>query len=536
MKKLLLLSFLVSSMSLLAQVGINTTTPAAQLDIKSSNQATPANTDGLLIPKIDTFPATNPTAAQQGMLAYLTTASGINQPGFYYWDNSTTSWISVSGKPGWSLTGNTGTIAGTNYIGTKDANDLVFDTNEQERMRIKQTSGNIGIGNAFPSESFQVENNIKIGDAFWSTTANNRFLKFGDGNYVTIGEEFADDYLSFKAKNFLFSPSGFNSGFVGIGTMAPTQKLDVQNGNARINNLIVGEIGFGTNWAGLGHQSTANTTGYGFLQLNDGSFTLINKQNTGSGYIGFRVGNNDKMVVLNNGNVGIGLTDPTNNLHVFNPSTDNTDTNVFSARNNSLRGSTWTMGSIEYYTEGQANIGFSSRVSPLIGDGTIHLGGLFNDKYNGFRWGTLYCTTNPDVSSDFSLKKEIKSLTYGLSHIRKINPISYIFKSEKLPNGVELDDSDKTIMLGFSAQELQEVLPEVVSSWGWISDDEKNYYKKNSKTLGVRYGDIIPVAINAIKELDKIVQERTLLLQEKIKSLEEINSAILKRLEKLENK
>jgi trimeric autotransporter adhesin len=79
-----------------AQVGINTTTPNAQLDIRSSNQATPSNTDGLLIPKMDAFPATNPTAAQQGMMVYLTTTSGSNLPGFYYWDFPTLTWIGIT--------------------------------------------------------------------------------------------------------------------------------------------------------------------------------------------------------------------------------------------------------------------------------------------------------------------------------------------------------------------------------------------------------------------------------------------------------
>jgi trimeric autotransporter adhesin len=80
-----------------AQVGINTTTPNSQLDIRSSNQATPANTDGILIPKIDTFPATNPTVAQQGMLVYLAMVSGSNQPGFYYWNNVTATWLPITG-------------------------------------------------------------------------------------------------------------------------------------------------------------------------------------------------------------------------------------------------------------------------------------------------------------------------------------------------------------------------------------------------------------------------------------------------------
>ena len=78
-----------------AQVGINTTSPNAQLDIRSTNQVTPANTDGVLIPKIDAFPVTNPTAAQQGMLVYRTTLFGTNPPGFYYWNNPTTTWIPI---------------------------------------------------------------------------------------------------------------------------------------------------------------------------------------------------------------------------------------------------------------------------------------------------------------------------------------------------------------------------------------------------------------------------------------------------------
>ena len=95
---LLLLIFTINFS--IAQVGIGTTTPNSQLDIRSSNQAIPANNDGILIPKVDVFPATNPTVAQQGMLVYLTTAtifSGNPKTiGFYYWNNPTTDWIGIS--------------------------------------------------------------------------------------------------------------------------------------------------------------------------------------------------------------------------------------------------------------------------------------------------------------------------------------------------------------------------------------------------------------------------------------------------------
>lgn len=43
----------------------------------------------------------------------------------------------------WDLTGNSGTIAGTNYIGTNDAQDLRFKTNGINRMNISNTNGQI---------------------------------------------------------------------------------------------------------------------------------------------------------------------------------------------------------------------------------------------------------------------------------------------------------------------------------------------------------------------------------------------------------
>jgi trimeric autotransporter adhesin len=105
MKKKLSILLLFFTYCFHSQVGINTTIPNAQLEIAASNQATPTNTDGIIIPKIDAFPVTNPTASQQSMLVYLTTTSAGKQPGFYYWDNTTTSWIginsSINGDTDW---------------------------------------------------------------------------------------------------------------------------------------------------------------------------------------------------------------------------------------------------------------------------------------------------------------------------------------------------------------------------------------------------------------------------------------------------
>lgn len=91
-----ILIFFFLSKNLIAQVGIGNTNPNAQLDVRSSNQATPAATDGILIPKVDTFPI-GVNANQDTMLVYLTTTVGADAPGFYYYNHATIDWIPFTG-------------------------------------------------------------------------------------------------------------------------------------------------------------------------------------------------------------------------------------------------------------------------------------------------------------------------------------------------------------------------------------------------------------------------------------------------------
>ena len=158
-KYVCILFFHLCFFSTFSQVGVNTTSPQAQLDIRSSNQSSPAITDGVLIPKIDAFPLTNPTATQQGMMVYLTTSSGSNEPGFYYWDNTTTNWIGIqtSLSSDWSLTGNGGTTTNTNFLGTTDNVDLLFKRNNRR-------AAFIGDG-TFDTSTFNYNNgNTSFGD------------------------------------------------------------------------------------------------------------------------------------------------------------------------------------------------------------------------------------------------------------------------------------------------------------------------------------------------------------------------------------
>lgn len=247
-KQLLNLIVLLLFSSTFAQVGINTTTPNAQLDIRSSNQATPANTDGILIPKIDAFPATNPTTAQNGMMVFLTTAVGVKPPGFYYWDSATTSWLGISGSANvWALAGNTGTVPGTDFLGTTDAKDFVFKTNSTERARFT-SGGFLGIGITTPAQQLQITGNFRL-PASTSTSgiiysATNRLLHTNSGFFsgVNSGSLTATGY-----------------GNTGVGNDALTA-ITSGNMNSAFGNSSMSALTTGFSNTTFGYQSMLSTT------------------------------------------------------------------------------------------------------------------------------------------------------------------------------------------------------------------------------------------------------------------------------------
>lgn len=146
MKKILHLILIISSVSF-AQVGIGTVTPSGSLEIVSNNE-------GLIIPRIALTSTTDSTTVQTltvSEIIYNTASISDVTPGFYYWNG--TIWIRIGSEASnsWELLGNSGTIPGTNFIGTTDAQDLVFKTNNTENVRIEKDNGNLLVGGTYPS-------------------------------------------------------------------------------------------------------------------------------------------------------------------------------------------------------------------------------------------------------------------------------------------------------------------------------------------------------------------------------------------------
>ena len=82
----------------IAQVGINTSSPNAQLDIVSNSPDNPLVIDGILIPRIQKFPVLSPSKDQHGMLVFLNTNLSNQKIGFYFWNNEVLKWEPVTGS------------------------------------------------------------------------------------------------------------------------------------------------------------------------------------------------------------------------------------------------------------------------------------------------------------------------------------------------------------------------------------------------------------------------------------------------------
>jgi hypothetical protein len=81
-------------------------------------------------------------------------------------------WVLTGGqgfKYDWLSTGNTGTTAGTHFLGTSDAQSFALKANNTEGVRLSST-GNVGIGGVSAQNKLDVEGNAVIGNTFSGTT------------------------------------------------------------------------------------------------------------------------------------------------------------------------------------------------------------------------------------------------------------------------------------------------------------------------------------------------------------------------------
>lgn len=149
----------------------------------------------------------------------------------------------------WGLVGNTGTNVTTNFIGTADNVALAVKTNNQERIRI-DANGNVGINTANPQAQLEVL--APAGTAAAVRVLSDNLDNISNPSSIAEGDRFIVQELNINPilpGGGLQSPSTLqtsfvvkNDGNVGIGTITPTNRLDVQGGDASFG----GKVGIGT--------------------------------------------------------------------------------------------------------------------------------------------------------------------------------------------------------------------------------------------------------------------------------------------------
>lgn len=605
MKNFYFISFLLLfSVISNAQVGIGTTTPnvSSALDISST-------TAGLLAPRMTAAQKTAIATPATGLLIYQTDGTA----GFYYYNG--TAWVPF-GSSGWALTGNSGTVPATNFLGTTDAQDLVIKANSAEAIRV-QSGGNIGIGTNAPTTKLHIVGSAGssiLSDGFEDSTvapcatsgaggnwsicsaageynAGTKAVKSSGGVnssvsdltyttaavpatggtvsfYLKTASESGYDYLIFyidgveqarwsgatawttvtyslssgvHALKWTYSKDSSDhdpidrvyiddititangSGSVRIvdGSQAagkvlisdalgnaswgaPTagsdsQTLSISGSNLTISggNTVVIPTSAYTFTNGL--TNTAGTVKLGgtlieSTKINAFSYPLIvsttNKTNL------LRVNNSDEMVYIGD------YTAPTADGASYSVNTYTGNIEFISKMSTSnTRGTGVGVGSIEYLIDGESVIASSVSLLPITNN-TINLGSTDN------RWNTVYATNGTISTSDATLKKDITNLHYGLKELLELKPVTFKWKDELTSTNQKVPEDKKVTKIGFLAQDLAKVIPEVVQTHSWqITDEKKPAEFLPNKNLGVFYSDLIPVTVKAIQEQQAQIEE-----------------------------
>ena len=232
-----------------------------------------------------------------------------------------------------------------------------------------------------------------------------------------------------------------SSGNVGIGTSSPTEKCHIyaSSGNAfyRFQNAATGSGASDGGFVGIGGSGDV------YLYNYEASNTI------------FATNNSEKMRIDTSGNLMVGTTSALNGA-------------LLTVQNSGGSGIATGYGT----TAGQWRRMYIN---------TSNQGLYF---YNGNNEGYLSSAGAWTNASDARLKKNIRTIEYGLDCVLQAQPRHF-----------ERNDVDGTY-IGFVAQELQEVVPEVVSG-----DPERQ--------LGVDYGSLVAVAFKAIQEQQALITALT---------------------------
>ncbi len=327
------------------------------------------------------------------------------------WNGS--SWIPSDGaNVFWRITGNAGTNAANNFVGTTDPTDLVFRTQNIEKMRIT-AGGFVGIGIAAPATPLQV--------------------KMAGGGMASV-QDYGTNYAGISFNNT-----------TAIGTYnimsSPT------DANLYVNRPNANSIYFRMN-----NNDQVRITPDGNLRISNMSYSTVSpayaddgriKLSTTLGFVSFGNYNNDPSVnaappasswINGVGSlvIGINRTAGTSGVDFWNSTSHNQN----AATSNTDRG---------FYFRRFSNTGAEQLLGRIEGDGRFY--------------GTSFTNV-----SDSRMKKDFYHLENTLQKVMQVKTYSYTLRDQSFDTKGNLvfSDAANSSDIGFSAQELFQLFPEVV--------------------------------------------------------------------------
>ena len=422
-----------------ANVGIGTSTPAAKLDVHGTSGTTLKIVDG-----------------NQAAGKVLTSDASGNA-----------SWHTAGGSS-WSLTGNAGTSAGTDFIGTTDDIDVVIK-----------------------------RNNVQAG------FLNNNNTSWGKGALNPASTGF---------QNMAIGKTALNKNTTGSWNTANGSSA-LENNTTGYDNTATGGLALGKNTIGCKNTANGssalydNTTGSDNTAIGASSLRLQSYSNGGTQWLSANVAI---------GNSALYNNQPTSTSNGIN----NTAVGNYSLYSNITGDNNTAIGyGADVASSGLTNataIGanaFVNTSNTLVLGNAANVGiGTSNAAHLLTMGGGAYCNgTNWTNASDARLKRDINPMTnYGLSTVMQLKPVTYYYKADKT-NHPEV---------GFIAQDVMKIIPEVVS--GKEGDISKG------ETLGLSYGNLVPV-------LTKAIQEQQATIEAQQKQIDGLKALVNKLIDKNKN-